>query len=412
MIPVGQYKILLINSLYKSKNKETIYPVGLYYLSLFLKKHFPDHYLQIFDMNLSKNPYQDLERILSKYNFQITAISYRNLIRHSFLSKLATKTIDFEKVTRICKQIRPDMKIIIGGPAFAIDPEKVLKRFGNIDYGLVDNVGGMFAELIESNFNDHSVKNVYYRNKDQIIFSGYRSDDSFENAITGFTVFPGLNAGDYDEIGIQTKKGCIFQCKHCPQKYLEGNKIRLRSVKTVIDEISFYLEMGVRNFYFTDSVFNYPNHYCMDLLQEIINKSLNISWSAFLKASYIDDDLAVLLLKSGCRKIDISAESGDDNILRYLNTNETVDSIINAAEILKNYPAIRICYYFLLGTEKENFSSLIKTMKLALRLRMKYKSEIYFSTFNPINKTEVNVKCHNFIINTLSACISVFNQLI
>ncbi len=90
----------------------------------------------------------------------------------------------------------------------------------------------------------------------------------------------------YQRIGssynVQTKRGCRQHCIYCTyNQSLEGNRLRLRSPKEVVDEIEeALLKYRPKSFEFVDSVFNDPFDHSLAILEEIIRRPWNAEFTA------------------------------------------------------------------------------------------------------------------------------------
>ena len=85
-------------------------------------------------------------------------------------------------------------------------------------------------------------------------------------------------------VGVQTKRGCPFQCIYCVYPQLEGRRYRLRSPEAVVEEIeNVAVRSKVRHFFFVDSVFNDPREHALAICRELGRRRLPVRWSAYLQ---------------------------------------------------------------------------------------------------------------------------------
>src|SRR3970282_849520 len=105
------------------------------------------------------------------------------------------------------------------------------------------------------------------------------------------TVFPD-HAAYHDEcIGIQTKRGCPYDCQFCEYPYIEGKRVRYRAPERVVQDIlQHYQQWGTRNFWFTDAQFITGSEalpQCNEILDRIIAEKLRLTWSGYIRTSLI-----------------------------------------------------------------------------------------------------------------------------
>lgn len=388
--------IVLINMLYKNLILTDLYPISLAYIGSYILENIKSNVnIEIIDMNLYKDPFKELEDNLKQKNtVDIVGISVRNFpttINFSRrISSLSNSFSNFSKVCRISKLYHPNALIVVGGPAFSLLAKELMDYGKNIDIGVISEGEKVFVEILNKPDCLESIKGIYYWKNGQIKYTG---DKSFLDPadIPVPKEIKGLFPLKYSFVGLQTKRGCTFECVYCPNKYLQGNKFRLRSVDKIIDEIKFYKKQGVKRFFFADPVFNVPKDFALIVLEAINNANLKIEWGAEMKASYLDREFLQKAERSGCILIDISADSGSDEILNSLKTEVTVKDIINSAKLISNFRKISPAYFFTTNTVFETFNTALQTIKLSLRLRINNVRlrNIFFSKFMPIPHTEL-----------------------
>ncbi len=77
------------------------------------------------------------------------------------------------------------------------------------------------------------------------------------------------NAGNYLVGGVQTSRGCPFDCEFCDVSYLFGDRFRHKPIETVIQEIKNMEAMGVRRVVFCDDNFYGNPRYTKKLLKQL-----------------------------------------------------------------------------------------------------------------------------------------------
>src|SRR5262249_58668201 len=114
------------------------------------------------------------------------------------------------------------------------------------------------------------------------------------------SIFP--HYGEYvsESIGVQSKRGCPYDCAFCLYPYIEGKRVRYRPAEMVVRDISqHYHQWGARRFWFTDAQFitgkeAYPQ--CTEILERIVREKMDIEWSGYIRTSLITPELAKLMV--------------------------------------------------------------------------------------------------------------------
>jgi radical SAM superfamily enzyme YgiQ (UPF0313 family) len=140
--------------------------------------------------------------------------------------------------------------------------------------------------------------------------------------------------------------------------------VRRRQPKLVIEDIVQHVDVGYRMFHFVDNTFNIPLHYAKEICRKIIESDLNISWRCIFYPGIIDNELADLLDKAGCKEVSLGFESGSERILRNMNKKFSLDSIRRTSDILKAV-GIKRMGFLLLGGPGETKETVEQSLAFA-----------------------------------------------
>ena len=130
------------------------------------------------------------------------------------------------------------------------------------------------------------------------------------------------------EAPVRRGTGCPYKCAFCDFQDLQ--KIRIRSMESVISELKTLTEAGHKKVYFVDDDIAFSKKNLYDFTRAIIAAKLNITWSSFLRADTIDSETASLLKESGCKEIRLGVESGDPQVLKNMNKGTDPEQVLNA----------------------------------------------------------------------------------
>ena len=133
-------------------------------------------------------------------------------------------------------------------------------------WGFGAKLEARFPELLQSLEQPQKVPGVYYRNGEQICYSGAPSQVDFpslKRPRRDLVPHEPYLASSFVSVGVQAKRGCALRCVHCSDTFLLGHHVRMRSPKDVVDEIEeLVLDYGVREFFFVtkSSIFRQSQH--------------------------------------------------------------------------------------------------------------------------------------------------------
>ena len=128
-----------------------------------------------------------------------------------------------------------------------------------------------------------------------------------------------------------TSRGCGNTCKFCSTtKYWK--KVRFRSAKNIVDEIESVIQQFpfIKNIVFFDDTFTANRKHALSVCDEIIKRKLKINWACLSRTNIVDDDYLAILRESGCTTLSFGIESGNDEMLKVIRKNSTVQNNYNA----------------------------------------------------------------------------------
>ena len=131
-------------------------------------------------------------------------------------------------------------------------------------------------------------------------------------------------------------------------------------------------------------IFNIDRDWTIDLCKKIIESGLKITWSSNTRANTMDDEMASMMYKAGCRLVSIGVESGSQKMLNNIGKRITLDDIRNTVKILKKNK-IKIYNYFVIGLPWETEETVEETIKFAIELDSNF---ISFYTATPLPGTK------------------------
>ena len=151
-------------------------------------------------------------------------------------------------------------------------------------------------------------------------------------------IFPQYAAYAHESIGVQTKRGCPYDCAFCLYPYIEGKRVRYRPPATVVgDLVQHYRQWGARRFWFTDAQFitgkeAYPQ--CTEILERILSEGLEIQWSGYIRTSLITPELARLMVRSGVGDLEVAITSGSQAVLNDLHMGFKLERLYDGCRYL------------------------------------------------------------------------------
>jgi radical SAM superfamily enzyme YgiQ (UPF0313 family) len=206
-----------------------------------------------------------------------------------------------------------------------------------------------------------------YRN-DQLFTEKLRCNDLDSLPMADYEIFKNIpydghikHFPNYYKLPYTASRGCIGKCSFCEVRHQEkGVRIRYRTIEDINYLNSIY---DPELWFFTDELFPYHNVQFMNIFCSNMKKP----YFAFIRAD-IDSNVLQDMINCGLKGVAFGVESGDEKYRNeVLNKNLTDDQIYRTCNILKKNN-IYFAHFYMTHTDKETFSSKLKTDKMAMSL--------------------------------------------
>lgn len=307
------------------------------------------------------------------------------------VANIATPTFksDMDSLKRV-KERFPAIKIIVKGAPFLTYNTNVIYEHPYISYVIMGEPELTLKEILDG-VPDSEILGICYQEN----FQGVKNELRPFNEDLDSLPFPARHLVDNNiyrrpdngkvQAVIKVSRGCPFHCFFCLASPVSGIKVRKRSAENIISEIKECVDKyNIKNFLFWSDIFNIDREWTLDLCRKIIESGLKITWSANTRADTMDDEMAELMYKSGCRLVSIGVESGSQEVLNNIGKKITLDNIRNTVRVLKKNK-IKIYNYFVLGLPWETEKTAEETIKFAIELDSNFVS---FYTASPLPGTK------------------------
>ena len=358
-------KILLVQSFLGRDDLDDlkVYPLGLVRLASCITNHD----VQICDLNLYKDPQAALEKEILEYQPDLIGVSLRNIdnqdrINSEFYYKY------FVEIIQKIKEVGPELPLVVGGMGFSLFAHEIMKDCDAIDFGVYLEAEETFPELLNNLENPESFKGIYYRKNGAVEFTGRRKIkeiDSLEPVRRDY-IDMSLYPSRVTSIGVESKRGCSFNCIYCNYPFLSGNRIRLRKPEKVIDEIEEMVKKyGINKFIFVDPIFNFPEDHASEICSEIIKRGLNVKWGVYMDIRYASLNFLLLARSSGYTDFIFSPDGLTDNSLKSLKKGITENDIKTIYRLFKTNEKLKdafVVFDLLLNPPAQDLRGLMKTL--------------------------------------------------
>ncbi len=212
------------------------------------------------------------------------------------------------QISEALKTIKPELKILLGGPEVSFDGVRLMEKNKFIDYIVYGEGEETFREMLQAEYLC-DVKGLIFRNREEVVINPPREQ------IENLDIIP----SPYEKVGDEFKnkivyyessRGCPFNCEFCLSSTIKG--VRFFSIDRVKRDIKTLVESGVSQVKFVDRTFNAHKGYSREIMDYIMELNPeNINFHFEVTAHLIDDETLEYLKKpkEGLFQFEIGVQS-------------------------------------------------------------------------------------------------------
>jgi len=381
-----------------------VYPIGVTYLADFIHRRKPDVRQRILDLSLFLEGQRSsaVRDAATEFKPDLVCFSWRDIqifsphegdssLEHAFnfyfasnpLKRVVASFAGLQQLYRYYSHIRstlfypwliakefPKAQIMIGGGAFTAFADQLIQKLPEGTIGILGEGEDAILKVIEGQSLE---KERYILREGKTVRKGQQSSPALLDALTVdlpylTSIFPQYREYMDESIGVQSKRGCPYDCAFCLYPYIEGKRVRYRPPSMVVKDISqHYHQWGARRFWFTDAQFitgkeAYPQ--CIEILERILAEKLEIEWSGYIRTSLITPELARLMVRSGVGDLEVAITSGSQEVLNNLHMGFKLERLYDGCRYLAEAGFKgKVILNYSLNSPKETEESLLQSVE-------------------------------------------------
>ena len=275
----------------------------------------------------------------------------------------------YQEVKNIFEKIRytqPEAKICLGGPYVTTIRQKIFEETP-ADFAVYGEGEISFSELISHLRGFEELRNInglMYKNGDGVIVNPPREKikDLDNLPIPAYDLWP---MERYPLHRVVTGRGCPYACAWCNSSSIWDQTQRYMSPAKMVEEVEFLLDhYGKKIFSFGDNSFNADLNRVEEFCDLLIEKGIRILWTTSIRADNMTTEAARKMKKAGCYNVAVGIESANNEILRKMGKNTTIEKITAGIDILKE-AGIEIMAQYVIGSPYDTLQSVKESIAYA-----------------------------------------------
>ena len=328
------------------------------------------------------NEWQDLiDEKVKKFKPDIIGVSCLFSVTHN----------SFKKVCKYIKNNFQNLPVIVGGVHVSHDLDGVFKDLDGVDFVCMYEADLALPNLFNIINGKKDIKDLAqfaFKSKDKIVSFKKRlvPDGHTMSVMPAYEKMDIKDHSKYGTIGswhgmlkkdivvstAQSNRGCRASCTFCNVRTYHGKTVRHRTVDSVVDELlRLQNDYGVEHIVWLDDDLLKDHKRTLEMFNEMVKRNLRLTWDAtngVIAHSLKQKEIVQGAYESGCIGLHIGIESGNPEILKQIRKPGTVETFIEASEILKMYPKINTRALLMLGFPNETLSMIFDTIELAEKI--------------------------------------------
>lgn len=323
-------------------------------------------------------------------------------------------------VCKLAKEVNSNIITVLGGHHPSVFAKEILSEEEDVDFIIKGEGEYPFRELLK-----RLKESMDYSDIDGLAFR--KNEKIYDNPKTKFIddldelPFPlrkkfqmekyfkinipqGVFTKENLNTSVITSRGCSARCIFCATVQHWGRRFRARSAENVLTEIDELVERyGIKEIRFLDDNLTLDRDRALKLFSALAKRPYKLFWSTpqGVATWTLDEELLAVMKQSGCYRLTLGIESGDQNVLhKIIKKPVDLQRVTYLIKIMRRL-GIGIDAFFVIGFPGETKAQIQKTFDFAWKNNI---DSVYFQIVTPLPGTELYriAKEKGYLINDYS----------
>lgn len=278
------------------------------------------------------------------------------------------------KVVNMLRKVRPEIRIVLGGPEVSYDTKEWMERLSDVDFIVMGEGEETLLHLLrefEGEGKYHFVFGLAYRNKQgEAVINPPRPKLDL-NEIPS----PHRFAEDIPNLGkrvvyFETSRGCPFSCQFCLSSIEVG--VRYFDIERTKADILYLIDNGAKLIKFVDRTFNIKRDYAMEMFQFLIENHRGCVFQFEITADIMRPEVLDYLAKNappGVFRFEIGVQSTNDPTNELVKRRQNFTKLTRTVTKVKESGKIDQHLDLIAGLPLEDYNTFRKTFNDVFALR-------------------------------------------
>lgn len=268
-------------------------------------------------------------------------------------------------VIQMMKKVKPDIKIVLGGPEVSYDVEYWLERIAEVDFVVVGEGEETFKELLQEIRGEqkyHFIFGLAYRKDGKPVLNPPRPKLDLSRIPSPFHF-----EGDVTDLGkrvvyVETSRGCPFSCQFCLSSIEVG--VRYFDLERMKEELLFLIENGAKLIKFVDRTFNIKRDYAMDIFQFLIDNHQGCVFQFEITADIMRPEVIQFLndhAPPGIFRFEVGVQSTNETTNELVHRKQNFEKLSRTVRMVKEGGKIDQHLDLIAGLPEEDYDSFRNT---------------------------------------------------
>lgn len=340
--------------------RSTMPPLGVLMVASVLEQN--NYEVDMFDFQAMAVDWDKIDAMVKAWDYDVYGVTATTSI-----TKNAYRMCD------LIKKHHPDKMVVLGGAHATAVPLDAAQR-SSIDYVVRGEGEYIMLRLLQGEAPE-TIQGLTFKGADgeiqQIGSDGFIEDldalpmpayhkidfKAYKPAVGGYRRTPAMS--------MTTTRGCPGRCTFCNSAAIT---LRKRSADKIVDEIEMLTtKYGIKEISFYDDTFTvYPRN-VIRMCELLVEKKVNITWSAFARTDTVSPELLAAMKKAGCHQLLFGIESRNEQILKNIKKDISLEKTRAALRMTREAKIAARCA-FMFGNPGETIETMNQTIEYAIEL--------------------------------------------